>query len=85
MPVDATSSSMTDVVAADSSTVISGDTTGTDTDLSLQHASAEDAQLGDEYISLTFHESESSGDEEDEDEDDEDDEEEGDDPNDEVV
>jgi hypothetical protein len=70
---------MKDVAAADSSTVISGASARTDTDLSLQHASAEDAQLGDEYISLTFHESESSGEDEDEDEDDE---EEGDDPND---
>jgi hypothetical protein len=74
-----------DDVAANSSAVISGASAGTDTDLSLQHASAEDAQLGDEYISLTFNESESSGDDEedDEDEDDDDDEEEGDDPNDE--
>jgi hypothetical protein len=67
-----------DGVVADSSTVISGASAGTDTDLSLQHAPAEDAQLGDEYISLTFHESESS-----EDEDEDEDEEEGDDPNDE--
>ena len=66
---------------ADSSTVTSGISAGADTDSSLQHASAEDAQLGDEYISLMFHESESSGDEEDDEEDD-DDEEEGDDPND---
>jgi hypothetical protein len=64
---------------ADSSTVTSGISAGADTDSSLQHASAEDAQLGDEYISLMFHESESSGDEEEEDDDDE---EEGDDPND---
>jgi len=78
-----------DDVAANSSAVISGASAGTDTDLSLQHASAEDAQLGDEYISLTFNESESSGDDEeddeddDEDDDDDEDEEEGDDPNDE--
>jgi len=78
-PDSSSSSSIRDVVAADSSTVISGASARTDTDLSLQYASAEDAQLGDEYISLTFHESESSGDEE-EDEDDED-EEEGHDPN----
>jgi len=47
---------------------------GTDNDSSLQHVSAENARLGDEYISLTFHESESSGEESDEEEEDEDDE-----------
>lgn len=63
-----------------------GSSADTDTDTSLQQTSAENAQLGDEYISLTFNESESeSSEEEDEEEDDdeggEEDEEEGDDPN----
>jgi len=40
----------------------SGISTGTD-DSSLQQVTAENAQLGDEYISLTFNESESSEDE----------------------
>ena len=72
---------MKDGIVADSSAVISSASARTDTDSNLQHVSAEDAQLGDEYISLMFHESESSGDEEEEEEED-DDEEEGDDPND---
>ncbi|KAF7970956.1 hypothetical protein HWV62_22542 [Athelia sp. TMB] len=67
-----------------------GSPADTDTDSSLQHASAENAQLGDEYISLTFNESESGSSDEEDDEDgeedeeegDEEDEEEGDDPND---
>jgi hypothetical protein len=81
-PLDATtSSSVKDGIVADSSAVISSASARTDTDSNLQHVSAEDAQLGDEYISLMFHESESSGDEEEEEEED-DDEEEGDDPND---
>lgn len=58
----------------------------TDIDTSLQHVSAENAQLGDEYISLTFNESESESSEgedgeEDEADEGEEDEEEGDDPN----
>jgi len=84
------SSSAKDGVA-DNSAVTSGISAGTDTDSSLQHVSAEDGQLGDEYISLMFHESESSEDDEEEEEEDEgeeqndshdDDEEEGDEPND---
>ncbi|KAJ3721330.1 hypothetical protein DFJ43DRAFT_1042359 [Lentinula guzmanii] len=47
----------------------------------MQHVSADDAQLGDEYISLTFNESESEESDDEEDEEDEDTEE-GDDPND---
>ena len=67
-PLNMTSSLMRDGVV--DFPVNSGVSVGTDTDSSLQHASAEDAQLGDEYISLMFHESESSGDEEDEEDDD---------------
>jgi len=51
---------------ADNFAVNSGVSAGTDADSSLQHVSAEDAQLGDEYISLTFHESESSEDDDEE-------------------
>lgn len=69
-------------VDANSSDVISDTPTGADTDPSLQHASAEDAQLGDEYISLTFHESESSSEDDEGEEEEDDNEEEGDDPND---
>jgi len=44
---------------------------------SSRTVTAEDAELGDEFISLTFHESESDDDSDDDDEDEEDDEEEG--------
>ena len=49
-----------DTVADSSSAVITKASTGTGTDSTSQTPSAEDAQLGDEYISLTFHESDSS-------------------------
>ncbi|EEB89774.1 hypothetical protein MPER_12097 [Moniliophthora perniciosa FA553] len=53
---------------------------GTEGEPSIHHLTADDAQLGDEYISLTFNESESS--EEDDEDEEEEEEEEGDDPND---
>ncbi|KII87456.1 hypothetical protein PLICRDRAFT_43093 [Plicaturopsis crispa FD-325 SS-3] len=68
--------STADVAASDAASADSANA-GTDNVSALQHASAEDAKLGDEYISLTFHESEDSDDdeeEEDEDEDEDDDE-----------
>lgn len=73
---NATVSAKDDAAVDSSSAVISEISTRTDTDSTLQKPSAEDAQLGDEYISLTFHESDSS----EEDSEEEDDEEEGDDP-----
>ncbi|KAG7094077.1 hypothetical protein E1B28_007697 [Marasmius oreades] len=61
----------------------SGSLTGTEGEDSILPLTANDAQLGDEYISLTFNESESEEDEdEDEEEDDDDEEDEGDDPDD---
>ena len=65
-----------DTLADSSSIVTTKASTRTETDSTLQTLSAEDAQLGDEYISLTFHESDSS----EEDSEEEDSEEEGDDP-----
>jgi hypothetical protein len=50
-----------------------------------QHITADQAQLGDEYISLTFNESESSEEESDEEDESEEEGEEGDDPNDETM
>lgn len=74
---NATATLAKDKVPTDSSATVPGDATETaNTDSSLHQTSAEDTQLGDEYISLTFHESESENGE------DEEDEEEGDDPTD---
>jgi len=58
----------------------SGASLGTDNDSNLPQISAEDAQLGDEYISLTFLENESDEDEDEDEESDEASEEEGVDP-----
>lgn len=49
------------------------------------HVTADQAQLGDEYISLTFNESESSEEDSDEEEDDDSEGEEGDGPNDDTM
>ncbi|KIJ65087.1 hypothetical protein HYDPIDRAFT_110987 [Hydnomerulius pinastri MD-312] len=81
------SSSSENVVASaatTSPTVTSGSDTGSDNISSSQHVSVQDAQLGDEYISLMFNESEEESDADDDGEEVEDeedsDEEEGDDP-----
>ncbi|CAL1715016.1 unnamed protein product [Somion occarium] len=60
--------------SAAASDVDSGDTTGANSVSGSHQVYAEDAQLGDEYISLTFHESESDSDENSVDDEDEDEE-----------
>lgn len=64
--------SLTD--AAATSTVTPGLTTGSDNTSSPQHASVRDAQLGDDFVSLVFNESDEDDDDDDDSEaDDEDD------------
>ncbi|KAK7056394.1 hypothetical protein VNI00_002948 [Paramarasmius palmivorus] len=82
-PVDPAASSTTS-----SALPASSPSAGTEGEASIPHLTADDAQMGDEYISLTFNESsededeEGDEDEEDDDEDEDEDDEEGDDPDD---
>ncbi|KAG1850652.1 hypothetical protein F4604DRAFT_1934325 [Suillus subluteus] len=82
-PPAPTASLTSDIAAITSSTVMPGSDTSSDNVLSSQHVAVEDARLGDEYISLTFNESEEESDDDDEEEDNGD-EEEGFSPTDEV-
>lgn len=53
--------------AAATATVTPGLTTGSDNTSSLQHASVKDAQLGDDFVSLVFNESDEDDDDDDDD------------------
>lgn len=59
--------------AAATATVTPGLTTGSDNTSSPQHASVKDAQLGDDFVSLVFNESDEDDDDDDGEADDEDD------------
>lgn len=59
--------------AAATATVTPGLTTGSDNTSSPQHASVKDAQLGDDFVSLVFNESDEDDDDDDSEADDEDD------------